>query len=149
MDYHYYFWTYQEAHYACHVANWLFCRPDGLSSVVEEQVQATQSSSLDHLTCMCLISSHSLLISQPFVFQTSLCCQVVIILVLRWYLNRCNKIRDAAAAAATTEEEKEKFGEYGWLEVSDPKTGVMTKVRVEKRFLDMTDHENLNFRYVL
>jgi hypothetical protein len=53
------------------------------------------------------------------------------------------------AATATTEEEKEKFGEYGWLEVADPKTGVMKKVKVEKRFLDMTDFENLNFRYVL
>ncbi|PVF93086.1 MFS general substrate transporter [Serendipita vermifera] len=83
------------------------------------------------------------------ILLTSLCCQVIIILTLRWYLNRCNKLRDAAAAAATTEEEKEKYGEYGWLEVADPKTGVMTKVRVEKRFLDMTDFENLNFRYVL
>ncbi|PVF93087.1 MFS general substrate transporter [Serendipita vermifera] len=83
------------------------------------------------------------------IILVSVCCQVLIILFLRWYLNRCNKLRDAAAAAATTEEEKEKYGEYGWLEVADPKTGVMTKVRVEKRFLDMTDFENLNFRYVL
>ncbi|PVF97423.1 MFS general substrate transporter [Serendipita vermifera] len=83
------------------------------------------------------------------ILLTSYCCQVVIILVLRWYLNRRNQIRDAAAAAATTEEEKEKYGEYGWLEIPDPKTGAMTKVRVEKRFLDMTDFENLNFRYVL
>jgi hypothetical protein len=81
--------------------------------------------------------------------QTSFCCQIFIILFLRWYLNRRNKRRDAAAAAATTEEEKDKYGEHGWLEVKDPKTGVMTKVRVEKRFLDMTDFENLNFRYVL
>ncbi|PVF93085.1 MFS general substrate transporter [Serendipita vermifera] len=83
------------------------------------------------------------------IILTSLCCQVLIILALRWYLDRCNKLRDAAAAAATIEEEKEKYGEYGWLEVADPKTGGMTKVRVEKRFLDMTDFENLNFRYVL
>jgi predicted RNA-binding protein (virulence factor B family) len=75
--------------------------------------------------------------------------QVLIILLLRWYLNRENKLRDAGAAAATTEEEKERYGEYGWLEVPDAKTGVTTRVRVEKRFLDMTDMENLNFRYVL
>jgi hypothetical protein len=73
----------------------------------------------------------------------------MIILALRWYLNRRNRLRDAAAAVATTEEEKEKYGEYGWLEITDPKTGTTNKVRVEKRFLDMTDFENLNFRYVL
>jgi hypothetical protein len=73
----------------------------------------------------------------------------MIILALRWYLNRCNRLRDAAAAAATTEEEKEEYGEYGWLEIADPKTGTTNKVRVEKRFLDMTDFENLSFRYVL
>ncbi|PVF97420.1 MFS general substrate transporter [Serendipita vermifera] len=83
------------------------------------------------------------------ILLTSFCCQVIIILFLRWYLNRRNQRRDTAAAVATTEEEKEKYGEYGWLEVADPKTGAMTKVRVEKRFLDLTDFENLNFRYVL
>jgi hypothetical protein len=73
----------------------------------------------------------------------------MIILFLRWYLNSHNQRRDAAAAVAKTEEEKDKYGEYGWLEVADPKTGGMTKVKVEKRFLDLTDFENLNFRYVL
>ncbi|PVF97422.1 MFS general substrate transporter [Serendipita vermifera] len=75
--------------------------------------------------------------------------QVAIILLLRWYLNRENRLRDATAASATTEEERERYSEYGWLEVPDSKTGMMTRVRVEKRFLDMTDFENLNFRYVL
>lgn len=79
---------------------------------------------------------------------TSYCCQVLLILLLRWYLNRRNHQRDAAQAAATTEEEKEKFSEYGWLEIPS-ENGAPTRVRVEKRFLDLTDNENLNFRYVL
>jgi hypothetical protein len=82
-------------------------------------------------------------------FQASSIAQVLIILLLRWYLNRENKLRDAGAAAVTTEEEKERYGEYGWLEVPNAKTGMTTRVIVEKRFLDMTDMENLNFRYVL
>ena len=68
---------------------------------------------------------------------------------LRWFLNRRNKLRGAAAAAAS-EEEKEKYSEYGWLEVpSGDNDGKTKRVRVEKRFLDLTDFENLNFRYTL
>jgi MFS family permease len=84
------------------------------------------------------------------IILTSYCVQVVIILVLRWFLNRRNLQRDAAQAAATTEEEKEKFSEYGWLEVpTEDGSGKTKRVRVEKRFLDLTDFENMNFRYTL
>ncbi|KAG8855945.1 hypothetical protein FRB91_001465 [Serendipita sp. 411] len=124
------------------------------------------------------------------IILTSYCCQVVIILSLRWYLNQRNVTRDKAAAAATTEEEKEKYSEYGWIEVPVDSTTIanangkgdgastagdsqdemvvvgekekekasastpapapgMKRVRVEKRFLDLTDFENLSFRYVL
>jgi hypothetical protein len=84
------------------------------------------------------------------IILTSYCCQVLLILLLRWYLNNQNIQRDAAAAAATTEEEKEKFSEYGWLEIPSTEPGQgPTRVKVEKRFLDLTDKENLSFRYVL
>jgi MFS transporter, ACS family, allantoate permease len=84
------------------------------------------------------------------ILLTSFCCQVLLILLLRWYLNRENHRRDAAAAAATTEEEKEKFSEYGWLEIPSGEAGKgPTRIRIEKRFLDLTDKENLSFRYVL
>jgi len=69
--------------------------------------------------------------------------------VLRWYLNRRNQLRDAAQAAATTEEENAKFDEYGWLDIPATADTKATRVRVEKRFLDLTDKENLNFRYTL
>jgi hypothetical protein len=81
---------------------------------------------------------------------TSYCCQIVIILFLRFYLVRQNKIREALEAAATTPEELEKFSEYGYLEVPDKNApGGVTRVKVEKRFLDVTDKQNLNFRYAL
>jgi ACS family allantoate permease-like MFS transporter len=83
------------------------------------------------------------------IILTSYCCQVLLILLLRWYLNRRNVARDAAQAAATTEEEKEKFSEYGWLDIPAANGQPASRVRVEKRFLDMTDNENMNFRYVL
>jgi hypothetical protein len=69
-------------------------------------------------------------------------------LLLRWYLNRRHKLRDAAAAA--TQEEREKYSEYDWLEVpSGDNDGKTKRVRVEKRFLDLTYFVNLNFRYAL
>jgi MFS family permease len=84
------------------------------------------------------------------IILTSYCCQVLLILLLRWYLNRRNKLRDAAAAAAATQEEREKYSEYDFLEVpSGDNDGKTKRVRVEKRFLDLTDFENLNFRYAL
>jgi MFS family permease len=84
------------------------------------------------------------------ILLTSYCCQVIIILFLRWFLVQRNKQRDAMQAAATTEEEKEKFSEYGWIEVPlEDGSGKTKRVRVEKRFLDLTDFENLNFRYTL
>lgn len=82
------------------------------------------------------------------IILSSYCFQVVIILFLRWFLQRRNHIRDEAAKNATTEEEKDLYGEYGWLEVPGA-DGSVNKIRVEKRFLDLTDFENKNFRYVL
>jgi hypothetical protein len=75
---------------------------------------------------------------------------VLIILGLRYYLVRQNNIREALEASATTEEEKERFSEYGYLEVPDKNApGGVTRVKVEKRFLDLTDKQNLSFRYAL
>lgn len=68
---------------------------------------------------------------------------------MRYYFKRQNEIRDAAAAVATGEE-AEKYSEYGYLDIADKDVPGSTKrVQVEKRFLDLTDRENLNFRYVL
>lgn len=43
---------------------------------------------------------------------------------------------------------KDKFEEYAEVETTDAE-GKMIKQRVDKMFLDMTDKENLAFRYVL
>lgn len=78
---------------------------------------------------------------------------IIIALALRFLLSRENKRRDAMR------EESEKTGEgrerfESWMEVEvekkDEKGGVRTvREKVDKNFLDLTDGENLAFRYVL
>lgn len=87
--------------------------------------------------------------------------QVVIVIVFTWYLKRENHKRDTRAAQLRAEhppvDEKagidihpdlEPYEEYSWVDVPDSGGG-LRRERVEKRFLDLTDRENLSFRYVL
>lgn len=78
---------------------------------------------------------------------------VIIALVLRFQLSRENKRRDAMREESErTGEGKERF--ESWMEVEvekrDEKGEVRTvREKVDKNFLDLTDGENLAFRYVL
>lgn len=87
--------------------------------------------------------------------------QVVIVILFYWYLKRENHKRDERVASLRAEhppvDEKagisihpdlEPYEEYSWVDVPD-KGGATRRERVEKRFLDLTDKENLAFRYVL
>jgi len=84
--------------------------------------------------------------------------QVVIILAFYWHVKRENRKRDERvaqlrAAHPTVDEgtghpDLEPYEEYSWVNVPAPGGGTMRE-RVEKRFLDLTDKENLAFRYVL
>ncbi|KAK1765153.1 major facilitator superfamily domain-containing protein [Phialemonium atrogriseum] len=66
---------------------------------------------------------------------------MVVVLYLRWYLVRENKRRDALA-------ERGLVREIGIVEHVD-ENGVSTEEVVDARQLDLTDKENLAFRYVL
>ena len=60
-----------------------------------------------------------------------------------------NKRRDALKAEAlATGKGVDKFEDYAYLETTDEHGNIINN-RVEKAFLDMTDKENLAFRYVL
>jgi hypothetical protein len=74
---------------------------------------------------------------------------VALTVLLYLILRAENKRRDALKAEAlSTGKGLDKFEDYAYLETTD-EHGNMIKTRVEKAFLDMTDKENLAFRYVL
>jgi len=67
----------------------------------------------------------------------------ILLLTLRWYLQRENKRRDAMQASLGKEQDM-----FGYVERVDEK-GQVVRQKVEKALLDLTDRENLAFRYVL
>jgi ACS family allantoate permease-like MFS transporter len=87
--------------------------------------------------------------------------QIVIILLFYYHIKAENRRRDDRVAELRAEHppgdenagidthpELEEYGEYSWYNVPVPGGGTKRE-RVEKRFLDLTDKENLAFRYVL
>ncbi|TFK61073.1 MFS general substrate transporter [Pluteus cervinus] len=65
---------------------------------------------------------------------------MVLLLVIRWHLNRENKLRELEPPDNTYDDVYiEKVGD----------DGVVEKVKVDKEFLDLTDIQNRDFRYVL
>ena len=74
---------------------------------------------------------------------------MIMILVIRHVLSSENKRRDelkaqAIASGASLAE----FDDFAYVDTVDAKGNVI-KTRVEKAMLDLTDKENLAFRYVL
>ena len=87
--------------------------------------------------------------------------QVVIILAFYWHLKQENRKRDERVAqlraahppvdehaGVKVHPDLEPYEEYSWVNVPSPDGGTRLE-RIEKRFLDLTDKENLAFRYVL
>jgi len=70
-------------------------------------------------------------------------CNWILILALRIYLQRENKRRDAIQAASGKPDD-----EFGYVERTDT-DGKVIRQKVEKALLDITDRENMSFRYVL
>jgi len=68
---------------------------------------------------------------------------VVMILCIRWALSRENKRRDELQANSSSDEE-----EYGYID-EYLEDGTKVTHKIEKAFLDLTDKENLSFRYPL
>ncbi|KAH8113932.1 MFS general substrate transporter [Phellopilus nigrolimitatus] len=78
-------------------------------------------------------------------------CSIVCVLVLRWHFVRENARRDVLreqAEAAGNRHILAMFDEFAMVEMTD-KEGCVIRKRVDKMFLDLTDTENLAFRYVL
>ena len=74
-------------------------------------------------------------------------------LALRYMFARENRRRDALRAEAErTGVDREKFESWAYVEVegadADADGGVVRR-KVDKAFLDLTDKENLAFRYIL
>jgi len=67
----------------------------------------------------------------------------ILILALRVYLQRENKRRDAIQATSGKSDH-----EFGYVERTGD-DGQIIRQRVEKALLDITDRENMSFRYVL
>ena len=76
-------------------------------------------------------------------------CAILCTLATRWLLARENARRDALKAEAQrTGKGLSAFEETAEVETAD-KDGKVIKMRVDKAYLDLTDKENLAFRYVL
>ncbi len=63
--------------------------------------------------------------------------------LIRWYLIRDNKQRDAEKLASGKE-----YDEFGYIEHVQ-EDGSIVKLKVPIQFLDITDKENRAFRYAL
>ena len=74
---------------------------------------------------------------------TSYVCDIAIILLIRYVLNKENKRRDALQAESTHAQD-----EHGYVERVDS-DGQVVRQKVDKGLLDLTDRENLSFRYAL
>lgn len=69
--------------------------------------------------------------------------------VIQFVLSSENKRRDRLYQdALASGKSLSDFDEFGYLELEDEK-GVRVKRKVEKALLDITDKQNLAFRYVL
>ncbi|KAG8907649.1 hypothetical protein FRB99_003111 [Tulasnella sp. 403] len=80
----------------------------------------------------------------PFaILTTTYIIDIIIILIIRWYLLRENKRRDAEKLASGKE-----YEEYGYVETTR-EDGTVVKVKVPIQFMDITDKENKAFRYPL
>ena len=76
------------------------------------------------------------------------CVAAIIMLAARFHLDTENKRRDRLREEAEKSGiGKEKFEDWAIMEME--KDGKIVKERVDKSFLDLTDGENLAFRYVL
>lgn len=77
----------------------------------------------------------------PFIAQASYVADYILLFTIRYVLNKENKRRDAMQADQVQEE-------YGYVERVDDK-GQITRQKVDKGLLDLTDRTNLSFRYSL
>jgi len=68
---------------------------------------------------------------------------VIMILCIRWALSKENKRRDLLQAESSSDED-----EYGYID-EYMEDGTKVTHKIEKAFLDLTDKENLSFRYPL
>ncbi|KAG8895904.1 hypothetical protein FRC01_012133 [Tulasnella sp. 417] len=68
---------------------------------------------------------------------------IILIIIIRWYLVRENKRRDAEKLASG-----EEYPEFGYIEHTQ-EDGTVVKLKVPIQFLDITDKENRAFRYPL
>lgn len=74
---------------------------------------------------------------------------IICALALRWLFVRENKRRDELRRQAEeTGVGLSQFDDFAWFETKG-EDGKITRIRVEKSLLDVTDKENLAFRYVL
>ncbi|KAG8929549.1 hypothetical protein FRC01_004156 [Tulasnella sp. 417] len=77
------------------------------------------------------------------IILSSFAFDILIISVIRWYLVRENKRRDAEKLASG-----EEYEEFGFVEHVQ-EDGSVVKLKVPIQFLDITDLENKAFRYPL
>lgn len=76
-------------------------------------------------------------------------CSIICLLILRWIFVSENKRREAMKAEAISRGEGlSRFEDYAIVDTTD-KDGNPIQMRVDKMYLDLTDKENLAFRYVL
>lgn len=75
--------------------------------------------------------------------QASFIFDIFMIAIIRWYLVRENKRRDAEKLASG-----EEYPEFGYIEHVQ-EDGSVVKLKVPIQFMDVTDKENKAFRYPL
>ena len=132
--------TETEAYRQRHFLRRLFPRLYSMHSVLESGLQAKKLCPLGYLPSeLYLIPSlftHSSLLPWASYFG-----DFALLFAIRYVLNRENKRRDALQTHQAHEE-------YGYLEKVESE-GQVVRQKINKGMLDMTDRQNLAFRYAL
>ena len=71
------------------------------------------------------------------------CMDAFLVLLMRWHLQRQNRLRDAEKLASGIE-----YEEYGYVD-HVMEDGTTVKVKIPIQYMDITDFENKAFRYAL
>lgn len=93
------------------------------------------------LVCPTPCSEENRSLSLTFSIQASYVCNFILLFTIRWLLNKENHRRDALQGKSPVEAN-------GYVERLDSH-GQRYRQKVDKGFLDLTDRQNVSFRYSL
>lgn len=125
-------------------------RSNALHPVLEGEISTSQHRAMDHRASERDFDSWLLLcvhadkgMAKYTLRQCTYVFDIFMIFVIRWYLVRENRTRDAEKLASG-----EEYDEFGYVEHTQ-EDGSIIRLKVPIQFMDITDKENRAFRYPL